>query len=469
MGMRKKEGKEKKKSRPADWGKSLTKKICRQLLRLTKGRLPGRAAIEDSLRLLNTGSDIQGKLEDYYSEKIALVLKVFAGGAVLTLLVIIAGTGGSMLTEGYYLTRGEESYTEELILMTVDGSASSVEVEVEPRELTSEESTALLEAAVEDMESYILGDNLSLEEVRSDLNLMDEIEGTPITVEWDMDTYEALNLDGSLRTKNLTEEGTVVVLTATLTCYGETMIWQAAAQVFSPELSAEEEWLLAVDEAVSAAQEESSQDELKSLPRSIAGLSVGWEEEGSSNVFILIALTLVCAAAVFFAGDQDLKKEVKNREIQMELDYSRIVGKLVLLTAAGATIRTAWETIVRDYLAKRSDGREERRYAFEEMALSCREMENGVAEAKAYENFGMRCRLPCYQKLAALLEQNIKKGSKGLSLMLKAEIGDAFEQRKAAAVKRGEEASTKLLVPMVMLLAVAMIMIMVPAGMSMQL
>ena len=68
------------------------------------------------------------------------------------------------------------------------------------------------------MEDYILGENASLEEVRSDLNLIREIEDTPVTVEWELDTYETLNLDGSLRLENLKEEGSLTELTARLVC-----------------------------------------------------------------------------------------------------------------------------------------------------------------------------------------------------------------------------------------------------------
>ena len=102
------------------------------------------------------------------------------------------------------------------------------------------------------------------------------------------------------------------------------------------------------------------------------------------------------------------------------------------------------------------------------MALACHEMQSGVAETKAYENFGIRCRLPCYLKLSALLEQNLRKGGKGLSQILNAEIAEAFEQRKDCALSQGEEASTRLLFPLVMLLGVVMLLILAPAAMSMQ-
>ena len=99
-------------------------------------------------------------------------------------------------------------------------------VKVEPRALTAEESRDLLEKEVNRMEDYILGENASLEEVRSDLNLIREIEDTPVTVEWELDTYETLNLDGSLRLENLKEEGSLTELTARLVCGEEEEIYR---------------------------------------------------------------------------------------------------------------------------------------------------------------------------------------------------------------------------------------------------
>ena len=43
---------------------------------------------------------------------------------------------------------------------------------------------------------------------------------------------------------------------------------------------------------------------------------------------------------------------------------------------------------------------------------------------------------------------------------------DAFEQRKNIARQKGEEATTRLLIPMIMLLMVVMVIVMVPAVMN---
>ena len=182
----------------------------------------------------------------------------------------------------------------------------------------------------------------------------------------------------------------------------------------------------------------------------------------------MIIMAMFAAVTVYVGKDRELQKQVRERERQMSRDYARVVSKLVLLMGAGAAVRTAWEMIVKDYQEKKEAGQVKLRYVYEEMALACHEMHSGVAETKAYENFGIRCRLPCYLKLSSLLEQNLRKGGKGLSQILNAEIAEAFEQRKDCALSQGEEASTRLLFPLVMMLGAVMLLILAPAVMSMQ-
>jgi len=181
-----------------------------------------------------------------------------------------------------------------------------------------------------------------------------------------------------------------------------------------------------------------------------------------------LILTVICIPLLYAAKDRDLKQKLKEREAQMNRDYAGIVSKLVLLLRAGSTARRAWEQLVCDYQKGLESGRSEPRYAYEEMTLALREMQNGKAEARVYETFGLRCRVPCYLKLSALLEQNLKKGNKGLTILLKMEVQEAFEQRKMLARKRGEEAATKLLLPMMLQLFVILLLIVAPAWMSMQ-
>lgn len=444
-------------------------KLSRYIWKKMKGKMPGQEAVRQNLRLLHAGTDGTKEEELFYTEKINLLAGVLAAGLCFTILAWVLPLGqSSSLTEGRFLPRQKHTYRQELLMTPEDGETEEITIEVEPQKLSSEQSRELLARAVEEMESYILGENISLEEVRADLKLIRRIEGTPIEVEWGLDSYEVLNMDGTIRPEKLEEEGSIVELTARLICNGEEAVYQACVKVLPPILSTEEEFRRELAQKLEELQEKGGEKAQKELPEQINGKRLTWEEKKSLSPILILLLTLACTAALYGARDRELVRKTKERERQMQRDYAQIVSKLVLLMGAGAAVRTAWETIVRDYQAKREQEGTPLRYAYEEMALTLREMQNGIAEIKAYENFGLRCRIPCYLKLSVLLEQNLRKGNHGLTRLLKAEVQEAFEQRKELAVRAGEEASTRMLLPMILMLIVVMILILVPAGMSMQ-
>ena len=68
----------------------------------------------------------------------------------------------------------------------------------------------------------------------------------------------------------------------------------------------------------------------------------------------------------------------------------------------------------------------------------------------------------------ALLSQNVKKGTTDILKLLEQESQSAFEQHKNLAKKKGEEAGTKLLFPMILMLMTVMAMLMFPAIVSFQ-
>ena len=96
-------------------------------------------------------------------------------------------------------------------------------------------------------------------------------------------------------------------------------------------------------------------------------------------------------------------------------------------------------------------------------AYAFREMQAGVSEQTAYEHFGKRAGPREYVKLSTLLCQNLKKGSSTLLSRLEEEAIMAADGRIQSGKRLGEEAETKLLIPMVMLLSMVMLMIMIPA------
>ncbi len=410
-----KEKKERKKASPEELARSFNARLSVWL----GGGFPGREEVRQNLKLLYPDADTKEKTEQYYAGKTVLLLKVLAAGICAAVLAGIAASGEGLLAEGRWLPRRERAYTRELQAGMQGEKDQNIAVLVEPRKPSEEESRELLEQVCGQMDSYILGENRSLEEVRSDLCLIRKVEGTPVTAEWELDSYEALNLDGSLRPENLTEEGSLVELTARLFCGSQEAVYRTCVRILPPVVGEEEQFGRDLAAAMEELRKETEEEEVQELPLKIQGRDVTWKEDTSWSFAWVLLLTLAALGMVYAAKDRELAQKAKERDAQMCRDYARIVGRLTLLLEAGSTMRGAWEMIVADYQARRKEGREELRYAYEEMALTCREMKNGVAEAKAYENFGIRCRIPAYLKLSALLEQNLKKGNKGLGGLLR--------------------------------------------------
>ena len=89
-------------------------------------------------------------------------------------------------------------------------------------------------------------------------------------------------------------------------------------------------------------------------------------------------------------------------------------------------------------------------------------------KVECYEAFGRRCESPVYRKFGMLLSQNLRKGTKGLKNLLQREAQEAFEERKNMAKKLGEEAGTKLMIPLFLMLAVVFVIVTVPAFLTIQ-
>ena len=67
------------------------------------------------------------------------------------------------------------------------------------------------------------------------------------------------------------------------------------------------------------------------------------------------------------------------------------------------------------------------------------------------------------RKLAFLLISHLRQGNEKILSLLSDETDAALEERRNLARKKGEEAGTKLLFPMMLMLVVVMFLILLPA------
>ncbi len=91
------------------------------------------------------------------------------------------------------------------------------------------------------------------------------------------------------------------------------------------------------------------------------------------------------------------------------------------------------------------------------------QLQAGISESRAYEMWAARTGLQDCARLSAMLAQNLKKGNAALLSRLKEEGDKALQEDLNLRRKKGEEAGTRLLVPMIMMMAIVMVLVMIPA------
>lgn len=348
----------------------------------------------------------------------------------------------------------------------VEDIEQTMEIAVGEKEYSGEQLEEIFIQAEEDLETLILGENESLSEVRSDLNLITEIPEKSIEVSWELDNYEIMDIQGSLKEENLKDEGTLLGLKALLTYKEESRIYEFYAHVFPPKKTKEEKLENQIHSLINMADKETKEEEYLTLPQEVEGKKIHWSYPLNFRAVEILFLGFLSAALFYFSEKQKRTKEEKKRKYQMKMDYPQIINRLILYMGAGMTIRTAWFKTVEEYKKKRE--KTGKRAAYEEMVHTIYEIQRGKTEKECYEDFGNRCGISSYKKFSVMLSQNLQKGSKGLAELLKSEAEDAFEERKNLARKAGEEAGTKLLVPMFIMLAIVMAIMVVPAFFSIQ-
>jgi tight adherence protein C len=169
--------------------------------------------------------------------------------------------------------------------------------------------------------------------------------------------------------------------------------------------------------------------------------------------YVVFCVFLQVGVVVF--TDRDLFERVKKRRQAIQLDFPDFVNKLTLLVNAGMTISRAWEKTVTD------TSRQTPLYV--ELRTAVQDIKSGIPEYKAFEEFAQRCHVPVITRFVSVVLQNIRKGNDELVPVLRLFANECWELRKSAAKRFGEEASTKLLFPMMLMFVAILLIVGMPA------
>ena len=424
--------------------------------------------MEYEISSLSPGMDGRKLVQEHYRKKISLCLLILAAGAGISILYLLSGLSESVLYEKQYLERepaGGEEKIVELDAQIGDITLSGIFIPVDEQKLDEAAAEDLLKEIGEKLPVVILGENEDLTYVNKPLYLPAAWENVPVTIFWESSDPDHIKEDGTLGDEMVPENGKRIILTATLFCGDLSMEKQIELMLYPQELSEEEQLQKKLEQLLLQEQEKSLTDAYFKLPQQLEDVRIVWKEPKEGLLPVLILLVLGATAAVFAGKDQDVHKQYEERNKQLLLEYPEFVSRLQLFICYGMSIRSAFFKMGKEYQKNLQKGGK-KKYVSEELLLALRKMENGMNEAEALDFFGRRCHLFCYKKLVSLIQQNLKRGSDGLREALMNETKAAFEERKQTARKLGEEAGTKLLFPMMLMMGIVMVIIMIPAYFS---
>lgn len=400
-------------------------------------------------------------------------VKVLILSGLLGFVICLSEDAQARLTSDGKLLRnkaGDGADTQELQL-DAEGILKdyAYTLEVQEQRVYGEDLKQLYESAVEEAEQKFLGKNFSLNRIEQDVMLSKSLQNGQIKAGWQFQPEGIIDEEGRLQTDKVGKSGMVVMISLKLTYFDDAQVHSFGCHVYPKKISSKEKLLSDLSDYFQYEQENSKNRPYLRMPGQIDGKVLRWSQKRENLYRIILMLGIIAAAFVYAQqAVREQQKEQKRKENLLR-QYPDMVSKLSLLLGAGMTFSAAWERIVLNYQRGLSQNHTEPIEVYEQMLISYREMQDGIGEIQVYERFGERCGMPQYRKLTMLIIQNLRKGSVGLTQALEKEVTDAFALRKNSAKKAGEEAGTKILLPMMLMLCIVMVIILVPAFLTFQL
>ena len=412
---------------------------------------------------LYVGKNPMELAENHVKKKRKEMLLLIAGGLFLVVLSFAWDRGNYTLENtGIQRNKIEEGKEEITLQMKYEGGTwENVFLELHPKEYSQEELEELFEDICEVLPETILNENESMDDIHSDLNLVQEIGGYPFFITWESSNPDVLDEQGKL-----TDSFEHIEQTIELTAVLQYEDWEKEHILRVHVITqGSQDFTAALEKELKQREQTTRQWEIFELPRSFQKKGLQWRYVPTNSA---LAVAILFAAAIPFIShekDREIHKQVRQRKEILQEAFPAFISKLILLLEAGMSIRGAFFQIVED---ERSKGDKKKSYLYMELLHVCRQMKNGLSEKEAYELLGKRCNLSCYKKLSGILVQHLQKGGSNVLETLRAEALKAGEEQRRQIQKKGEEMETKLLFPMMIMLGIVMVFIMVPALFSFQ-
>ena len=384
---------------------------------------------------------------------------------LLLLLAVVSDlTQQGVIQEGALIREGLGGEEQEVSLaLEVEGLVEEEDyvIDLPPMQPTKEEAQAYLEKAIQMIEQ-------DFQRIGETIPLKSTYENEMVEAEWLFSPYGLIDAEGNIQSEKISDSGTTINAQVKLFCGSYETIYSFAFVLMPRELTEKESVLLQLQEELEC-QMNLEGEAFLMLPTQVKGHKVIWSERKELLTPQILVLEVVVLVLMGVLLKKKQKEEGEKRLVKMEREYPEIVNQLSLLLGAGMTTRQAWNRLGAQYKYKRQAGMIGEKEVYEAILRMNRRFSEGESERVIYQDFSQEIPVICYRKLMRLLIGNLEKGTQGITSRLEEECRLAYEQRIQQAKKLGEEASTKMLLPLMLMLSLVMGMVMLPALIEFQL
>jgi len=171
------------------------------------------------------------------------------------------------------------------------------------------------------------------------------------------------------------------------------------------------------------------------------GLMGGLLLAAAFDSFFMLLIGIAVAVLFGYSSLNSGSDSLKTRENECTEELPEIVSTMALLINAGMQLKSAWSTV--------ATGKEGTIY--ELMRGACDDMKNGMSEIEAINKFGRLSNSAEIRKFTSALTQSIERGGSELSEFLSKQSVEIWALKKQSALQKGEAASSKMLIPTVLL------------------
>jgi tight adherence protein C len=202
------------------------------------------------------------------------------------------------------------------------------------------------------------------------------------------------------------------------------------------------------------------------LAKSAEGMTIGVMAAtllaAAADNYELLAYGALLSLLLPIVQYQQCSRELKRRKLDMLISLPELLNQLMLLTGAGETVPQALIRIV--------EGRQQDKDPLlQELLPVVQVLRMNGSFAKGMEDFSKRCGLQEVSLFTTTLLLNYKRGGDDLVMSLRELSVTLWEKRKAVAKTLGEEASSKMVFPMVLIFFMVMVVVAAPAMLMMNL